>query len=155
MRRGRRQKKPKVGFNSALTNAMLNDDGGGLSTQRPLHAPPEPNWYQTAKARLGVLAAVPCLLRHGPRVDPASRGFNTGCSSGQLIGLYSPWPPCGSQWRGVGMPFYHRNCDAIRREWCLVIESRKRPRWCLSLLPWAKLLEGVSAGKARNKQSVR
>ena len=75
--KGAKAEKPKVGF-VLPDDAMPDDDGAGPEPRSAPDAPPEPNWYQTS--RVWCLAALPCLLRRGPRGWSCRPRFHTGCS---------------------------------------------------------------------------
>jgi len=78
--KGRRQKTEGWFFIAATTRCLTMTGRGLKATQAPLHAPPEPNCYQTAKARLVLGSGALLATAMGPAVDPAQPRFHTGCS---------------------------------------------------------------------------
>ena len=145
--KGAKAEKPKGGF-------ILPDDavigGAGAVSQEP--APEEaadPVWYQTAKGRLVLGSGALLAMAWASRLVLPAEVSHWAFVIATLIGLI-PVARRAFAMARVGMPFTIEMLMTIAASGALVIGEPEEAALVVFLFAVGELLEGVSAGKARN-----
>ena len=142
--KGAKAEKPKVGF-VLPDDAMPDDDGAGPEPRSATDAPPEPNWYQTAKARL-VLGSGALLARAwASRLVLPAEVSHWVFVLATLIGLI-PVARRAVAMARVGMPFTIEMLMTIAASGALVIGEPEEAALVVFLFAVGEVLEGVAAG---------
>ena len=146
--KGAKAEKPKVGF-ILPDDAMPDDDGARPEPRSAPHAPPEPNWYQTAKARLVLGSGALLATGWASRLILPAEVSHWVFVLATLIGLI-PVARRAVAMARVGMPFTIEMLMTIAASGALVIGEPEEAALVVFLFAVGEFLEGVSAGKARN-----
>ncbi|KZY35938.1 ATPase [Roseovarius sp. HI0049] len=153
--KGAKPEKPKGGFvlpDGAFPEAVdpLDTDGGAEDgTEPPEDAAPAPSWYQTSKGRLvigtGALLATAWASRLAFPAEIAHWAFVLAT----LVGIVPVAQRAFAMTR-AGMPFTIEGLMTIAAGGALVIGEPEEAALVVFLFAVGELLEGVSAGKARD-----
>jgi len=145
--KGAKAERPKGGF-------ILPDDavigGAGAVPQEPaLEETPDPAWYQTTKGRLVLGSGALLAAAWASRLVLPAEVSHWAFVIATLIGLV-PVARRAFAMARVGMPFTIEMLMTIAASGALVIGEPEEAALVVFLFAVGELLEGVSAGKARN-----
>lgn len=153
-RKGARPERPKGGFilpDDAVMDADRDSSAefDQVGDDAPLAAPHAPSWFETAKGRLVIGSGVLLTAAWMSRLVFSAEISHWAFVVATLIGLVSVARRAFAMAR-AGMPFTIEMLMTIAASGALVIGEPEEAALVVFLFAVGELLEGVSAGKARN-----